>query len=414
MIPLNLAVRRLTRRTLQVPRAVRTTLSWDVLAGALAGAYMGAIFPFITRTAKDLHVGDSTLAWISAAPFIGYLGAPIWARQMIGRRKMPFCTYLWSLGRSLLLLMPLVPAFLPFAALMLPLMVIGTMPSPAYASLMKELYPDDARGRLMGYVRAAMQSAMLLSTLIAGRLLDHGLTFREVFPVAGLLGIGAALAFSRCRPLPGHEEPPSVRPSLWETLIPLKGNVAFRWFALSVMCYGLGNLMAQPLYALFQIERLGARNTDIANLTNTMSLSAIVGSFFWGRFLDRRGAAQTVLCGICLVTSTSVVYLFAHSLGPLFLASALFGFGLAGIELSYMASILTYAEPGQTARYQSLHALLLGVRGIIAPLIALPLLRAYGWTTIFSVTLGLMGIGAALQYLAVRQERNPGPEIPGR
>jgi MFS family permease len=324
---------------------------------------------------------------------------------------MPFCLGFWSVGRSLLFLMPLVATPALFTALMIPLMVIGTIPSPAYASLMKEIYPDDARGRLMGYVRAAMQSAMFLSTLIVGRLLDHVLTFREVFPVAGLLGVGAALAFSRCRPLPGYQEPPSVRPSLLETLIPLKENIAFRWFALSVMCYGLGNLMAQPLYALFQIEQLGAKNTDIANLTNTMSLSAIVGSFFWGRFLDRRGAARTVFCGICLVTCTSLVYLLSHSLAPLFLGSALFGFGLAGIELSYMASILAYAEPGQTARYQSLHALLLGVRGIIAPLIALPLLRAYGWSVIFAVTLGLMVIGAALQFLAVRAENSP--HLPG-
>jgi MFS family permease len=376
------------------------------MAGALAGLYIGSVFPFVTRTAKDLHATDAALAWISAAPFLGNLLSPLWAAQMVGRAKMPFCVWGWSAARALFLLMPFVTAPWPFALLMVSIQVLGTMPSPAYAALMKDLYPDETRGRLMGYVRATVQTTTLLGTLIAGRLLDNQLSFRTLFPAAALSGIAAALVFSRCKtatPLPDSSG--QQRPSLRETLLPLVENPPFRWFALSVMFYGLGNLMAQPLYALFQIERLGVRNTDIADIANAAALSAIGGSFLWGRFLDRYGAARTVFFAICLVTSTSVVYFFARTLAPLYLASALFGFGLSGIELSYMASILAYAEPGQTARYQSLHSLLLGIRGILAPLIALPLLRWAGWQATFAITFGLMLIGAVLQFLAMRKER---------
>lgn len=388
-----------------MPRAARSALAWDALAGALVGIYIGSVFPFITRIAKDLHATDSALAWISAAPFIGNLLAPIWARQMVGKQKMPFCVWGWTAARLLFLLMPFVVAPWPFAFLIIAIQILGTMPSPAYAALMKEIYPDDSRGRLMGYVRAAVQSTTLIGTLVTGRLLDHAVDFQLVFPLAALCGIAGALAFSRCKPIAAQVEPPQARPSLRETLLPLKENPPFRWFALSVMCYGLGNLMAQPLYALYQIERLHVRNTDIANLANVASLSAIIGAFVWGRFLDRRGAAYTVFSAICLVTSTAGVYFFAKSLPPLYLASAFFGFGLAGIELSYMASILSYSEPGQAARYQSLHSLLLGFRGIIAPLIALPMLRATSWQFTFAVTFVLMAIGALLQFLAVRLER---------
>ena len=397
----------MARKTLGVPRAVRTTLRWDILAGACAGVYMGALFPFVTRTAKGLGASDAAIGWINAAPFLGNLLAPLWARQMEGRSKLPFCLWSWTVARLLLLFIPFMVAPWPFALLILSVQFIGTISSPAYASLMKDMYPDESRGKLMGYVRATMQLAMFASTLIAGRLLDHHLTYREVFPIAGIFGAGAAYCFSHVRPLRSAPALPALAPpfSVAEALAPLRYNVGFRWFALSVMFYGLGNLMAQPLYALFQVERLHVSNTEIANLANTSSLAAVGGAFFWGRMLDRVGAARTVLVSISLIGGISVVYLFANSLAPLFIGAALSGFGLAGVELSYMGSILRYAEPGKAAQYQSLHSLLLGIRGIAAPLIALPLMRALGWHVAFAATFTLMMVGVGLQLLAVRRER---------
>ena len=127
---LRLRARRFSRQTLGVPRAVRSTLRWDILAGAFAGAYMGAVFPFVTRTAKELHAPDAAIAWINAAPFLGNLLAPLWARQMNGRAKMPFCVWSWTIARLLLLLMPFAVAPWPFALLILSVQFIGTISSP--------------------------------------------------------------------------------------------------------------------------------------------------------------------------------------------------------------------------------------------------------------------------------------------
>lgn len=404
-----LRVRRLARDMLGVPRAARYSLAWDLLAGAFAGAYMGAIFPFITRIARgELHAPDAAIAWMSAAPFVGNLLAPLWARQMEGRAKMPFVLGSWIPARMLLLLMPLLVTAWPFVLAIGLLQFIGTISSPAYTSLMKDIYPDAARGRLMGYVRVSVQSLMFVSTLIVGPLLDHGVGYGLVFPVAGTLGILAALCFARVRPLPQEEIPQRLGaeagPTAFarDTLSILRENVPYRWFAFSVTSYGLGNLMAQPLYALFQVEALHITNTQIAHLVNVASILAIVGSFFWGRFIDRYGAPRAVFLSICCVASISFVYLFARSVTPLYFSAALAGIGFAGIELSYMASILAYAEPGRAAQYQALHSFLLGLRGIVAPLIALPLARALGWQAAFVVTLVFMFAGAAMQWFAIR------------
>jgi MFS family permease len=408
------------RLALDIPRPARHSFRWDALAGALTGAYMGMTFPFFVRIARgELNTSETLIAVMSAAPFIGNLLAPLWARQMEGKAKLPFVIGSWVPARLLLLLMPLATFPLLFVGLVSGLQFVGTISGPAYTTLMRDIYPDRARGRLLGYVRVGAQATMFAATLIAGRLLDHHISYRYLFPVAALFGLGAAYAFSRVRALPTGEDAAaasdsapaaaaartlSTREFVLDTLAILRDNIGYRWFAASVMTYGFGNLMVVPLYALYQVDVLHISNTQVANLANFASLASIVGMFFWGRFIDRKGAGLSVLISIGLIALIPVVYLLTRSVEGLFFAAALSGFGFAGIELSYMQSILTYAEPGRAAQYQSLHSLLLGIRGVLAPLAGIPLMKAFGYPSVFTLALVIMLAGCFMQWMATRRE----------
>jgi Major Facilitator Superfamily. len=410
------------RDVLDVPRAARRSLQWDVLAGACAGAYTGLAFPFFVRIGRgDLGASDTAIALLAAAPFVGNLFAPLWARQMEGRAKLPFVLVSWIVARTLLLLMPLVTTAGPFILLLFLLQFIGTISTPAYTSMMRDIYPDRARGRLMGYVRVVAQTATFLSTMAAGRLLDHYLSYRTLFPLAGALGIAAAVAFAQVRPLPeaaAHAAAEQRRQMpvgafVRDTLSILRDHTAYRWFALSVFTYGFGNLMLGPLYALYQIDVLKIANTQIANLANVTALASIAGFLFWGRFMDRQGAPRTVLYGILMMMSITPVYLM-HPGVPLLFAAAVFqGLANSCIELSYMQSTLTYAAPGRAAQYQAVHSLLLGVRGVIAPLVSVPLLRVAGFDRIFLLGLAIMAAGAAMQWAATRTDATAAPARSG-
>ncbi len=453
-----LRVRAAVRERLGVPRVTRYSLAWDMVAGLSAGAFLGMVMPFLTKIARgELHASQHAIALMVAAPFIGNLFSPFWARQMEGKAKLPFCLNSWSIARSLLLLMPLAMTGSLFVLLITMMQIIGTVSSPAYTSIMRDIYPDSARGRLMGYVRVCVQAAMFLGTLITGRLLDGGVSFRYLFPLAGIFGIGAAVAFRHVRAIPDgrgqgsegrgqgsgirdqgeeHTQPapcqtpasgyaksnvqnakgrgptPDPRPLtpgshqqasfLYQTIGILRHNPAYRYFALSVFVYGFANLMVQPLYGLYQVDVLHISSTQIANLVNVSSLCAIAGSFFWGRFMDRKGAPTTVMCSISLIALIPIIYLVTQRVEGLYVASVLAGIGFAGVELSYLASILLYAERERTAQYQSLHSLLLGVRGVIAPLLGVPLVNTFGYPSVFLVAFVVMVIGALLQGIAVR------------
>lgn len=417
---LPLRARRAVAATLAVPTESSHSFRWDVLAGACAGAFQGITFPFFVRIARvELHASEFAIALMMAAPFVGNLLSPLWARRMEGREKMPFCLGSWITARSLLFLMPLL-AFTPtaFVGLVFGMQFIGTISAPAYTSLMRDIYPDRARGRLMGYVRVGTQTLMFLATMAAGRLIDHGVSFQLLFPFAGMLGIGAALAFSRVRPIP-VEAPPPPGPAdhgyaafVLDTLTILRDNVGYRWFALSVFFYGFGNLMVQPLYALYQNDRLHITGTQIANLANFASLVAIAGFFFWGRQMDKWGASRTVMFGILLFSFVPIVYMISPTIPMLFVAAALMGFGSSCIELAYVQNILSYAEPGRAAQYQSLHSLLLGLRGVAAPLVAVRLLHGFGYQTVFAIAFGVMVIGGLMQWAATALTLRESAETP--
>ncbi len=418
-IPATRSLHRLQRRAriaarvnFGITRQVRQSLKWDSLTGALTGLYMGMTAPFFIKIGRDmLHASPTAISLMFAAPFIGNLFSPFWARQMEGREKLPFCVGSWAMARILLLIMPFALTGNSFVLLIALLQIIGTVSAPAYTSIMRDIYPDESRGRLMGYARVAVQSMAFISTLLVGRLLDHGVSYTILFPIAGIFGITAAMTFRNVRPLSSSPVPlagvekEAMLPFLRQTFSILLYNRPYRWFALSVFVYGFANLMLIPLYGLYQVDVLKISGTQIANIANVAALSAIVGSFFWGRFMDKNGPAFTVLCGICLIAAMPIVYFFAPTPEALLFAGALSGFGFSGIDLSYLASILLYAERHKTAQYQSLHALLLGVRGVLAPLLGIPLIHTFGYKPVFVMGFGIMMLGGVLQALAIRDAR---------
>src|SRR5438477_3947066 len=216
--PLTLArigapVRRLPRRARlqarvavrkRVPVSARSAFRVDVASMLLAGLYTGTVFPFINVLARgQLHAGPEVIAAMTAAPFIGNLFALFWASAMEGRRKVPFVKWSYIGARLLVFLMALARSPWAFAGVVSGAQIIGTVATPAYASVIKEVYPDSQRGRIMGLTRAALLTAQIAATCAAGWLLAR-YSYRLLFPFAAAVGVVAALVFGRIHPHEGE------------------------------------------------------------------------------------------------------------------------------------------------------------------------------------------------------------------
>jgi MFS family permease len=423
----------------QVPGRARPAFRIDLTAMFLAGLYTGAVFPFVGVIARDeLRASPQTLALMAAAPFLGNLMALFWARAMEGKRKVPFVKWSHLGARFTIFLAFLAAGAWPFALVISLGQIIGTVATPAYAAIIKDVYPDDQRGRILSYTRAAILIAQVASTLFAGWLmarLGPG-SYRAVFPVAALIGMAAAVVFSRIEPhgeaaletpeTPESEEAGNGRVSalrkvrdtavfVWSTLGILRDDQAYRWFALSVFTYGFGNLLTVPIIPLIQVDELRITTSQIAVLFILMQLVAIVSYFYWGRYVDRRGPQRAVAVNVLLNCLVPLVYVLtgaipgatAWTLLPAYVIS---GVVLAGIDLSYFSAILTFAGPHNVSRYQALQSFLLGIRGSIAPFIGSAMAtfltaRHLNLRWVFVVGIVFMLAGAWMQFVAMRRQR---------
>ena len=410
----------------QVPGGARYAFRIDLTAMFLAGLYTGAVFPFVNIIARDdLGASREVLAFMAAAPFLGNLMALFWAQAMEGRRKVPFVK--WShLGARLMIMMTLfaVGAW-PFALAVSGAQIIGTIATPAYAAIIKQVYPDDQRGRILSYTRAAILIAQIASTLLAGWLMGF-ISYQYIFPFAAVIGMVAALIFSRINPAEeemAEETGPktSVGKKLketavfvWNTLGILKEDQAYRWFALSVFTYGFGNLMTVPLIPVIQVNELHITKAQLAVLANLMQVIAVASYFYWGRYVDRRSPQRAVVLNVLINSLVPVVYIAtgfipganAWTLLPAYVMS---GIVLAGIDMSYFSALLTFAGPENVSRYQALQSFLLGIRGSIAPFVGTGLAglleaRHHNLRWVFVLGLFFMWAGAWMQFVAMRRQ----------
>jgi hypothetical protein len=305
------------------------------------------------------------------------------------------------------------------------------------------VYPDDERGRILSITRAATVIAQVFSTLLAGWLLGF-LHYRYIFPVAALVGMAAAIVFSRIQadpspnalPEEGREslQPgavpvsfeavparPSVVQSLRETiafvfstLSILKTDKAYRWFALSVFTYGFGNLLNTPIIPLLQVNELHVAEWHVSVLM-VMTQLVMAGSFFyWGRFVDFRSPQLAVAVNILINAFVPIVYILAGTLLPaspwvLIPAYVLSGVVGAGIDLSYFSALLTFAGDRDVSRYQALQSFLLGIRGSIAPFIGGAMVHVLSrhhinmrWAFVLSLVFILAGCW--MQVVAMRRQ----------
>ncbi|NLH99125.1 MAG: MFS transporter [Chthonomonadales bacterium] len=195
-----------------------------------------------------------------------------------------------------------------------------------------------------------------------------------------------------------------------DTLGILRRNPGYRWFTASVFVYGFGNLVASTIYPIYQVDRFHISNTEVANLQNVAAATTIVGFFFWGWFMDKKGPLLTVLIAICVVCTMPVVYALAPRVEYLRIAAATGGLAMSGIDLGYINTTLLFAEAGRAAQYQALHSSFFGLRGTIAPQLAIPLMHAVGPQNAFYVSEVIMLCGVMLQLFSMRDARRQAAE----
>jgi len=391
----------------RVPSWLREAYYYDSLGGIFYGIFFGMSIAFFPIILRKMGAVDFQVAAITSFPFVGALFAIFWAHHSSRRPKMAFVVRFKTIARCILLftLFAYNPAIFVLIVLLYWIFELGA--SPAYTGIMQDIYPEEHRGKAMGYVRVEMALAAIGITYLTGFLLDK-ISFRYVFPVGALFGLVYLLFFSRIKvgsdklvPRDNNKESFSFR----STINLLRRDKHFLYYVVIFFVFGFGNIMSLPLYTFFLVDKLHITNAMAGKLAALYSFFWLFSYMFWGEYIDRKHPLKA-LCALIIISSAiPLCYFFARDFKLIALASALSGLTFGGTELSRLAYITKIAGKKEVQRYWGIDFTLMGLRGVLAPFLGIGLMYLIGIKGVFAISFVLIFLSGLFMTLFYRRHK---------
>ncbi|HWI62619.1 MAG TPA: MFS transporter [Symbiobacteriaceae bacterium] len=378
-------------------RRTRWNFNCEAVNVLFMGIFLGIINPFIQPLAVRLGATPLQIWLLTAGPFIGNALAPIWARMSFNSRKLPWVVVPNALWRGGLGLIGLVKSPAALTAIHFGTHVVVASANPAYGSLVQKVFPPALRGRLMGYIRLGLAASMLPTTLLAGRLIDrYGVGV--MFPIAGVMGVIAITAYAFTRE-PVDAPPPSgplSNPGVVEGLKLAVSDPTFRRFLLAAVVFHGGVLVAQPLYAVYQVRQMALSNEQISWLSLAWNVAWLPAFALWGRVIDRKGPAPVVMAAALFYLGMPLAYgLGGGSLPLVALGHMCQGVADAALDLGGWNLILA-TNPERVGSYTSASMVVTALRGSLGPMLGSWMLGAAGFQLTFLTAAALVAVGAVI------------------
>lgn len=315
-----------------------------------------------------------------------------------------------------------------FAARMLMAGVVTVRPTVWRAN-----YPRSHRARITGNlttVQVVVLSAVALS-LGAGKDLGEPV-YRAIILTAAAIAALGVLSYSRVRlrhrriiRRQERRAPEHQRPTLspWSGLRVLADDPFYARFQVWMFVVGTGNLMLTAPLAITLRERfkMGAMDSVIITYVLPLLVMPLAIPYWSHRFTRRHVVRFRARHSWVFVAGQGVILLGAltTSTGLLYLGAVLQGIGYAGGSLAWNLGHLDFAPAGRATEYMSAHVMLNGIRGLLAPLLAVSIYEALrtshpgheSWVFAFSVVVCAAG---ALGFMHLERQMGPSAHRPPR
>lgn len=414
----------MTRPSFRRERAAALTFS--VALGMVEGGVVAVL------AEKIFAVSDFQFATLLAAPMFANLTSWVWAMMSRGRRKIPFITAL----QSAILLCVIAVALLPdgrFGAIGLVALVVLARCLVAgvvtlRSTVWRNNYPRHQRAWITSKLALLATPVLAVAPLVGYAVLDfHADAFRVLYPVAAAIGVIGVIAFAGIRlrheqDLLRYERQPVARPqrhgetgSLYEFNPDDAGDTPARqrfWHVLhrdkhfrSYMIWqfflGIANIVGEVAVMREIIRLSDGRAYEYSSsilLTTTLPMIVAMATLpVWARHLDGVHIARFRLAHAPWAVVTQFLNFAAAFSGVfwLFIIPRLTqGVMRGGGILAWQLGHHDFADRRMVALYMGIHVTLTGVRGAIAPYIAVVLLDGMRSYDVGGLVLpGLPGIG---------------------
>ena len=353
--------------------AVRRFMHIELSMSLAYGIFYACIIPFTQVVLRRLGATVDMLALYTALLFVGSVFTSFSIVIMRRRRTINIIVFCWLLGRSLFLLTAFVTGAAQLMAVGIVFWLLEAFVIPAYTRVIQKIYPESGRGKVMSTVRMGRVSMILLVTPLAGWAMDQ-VGYRVLFPIGALFGILATFLFTRLDFDEGELPPRKTKAfsDLWQIV---RTDRNFAVYLVGYSLFGLGGLLSWPLYPVVQVDRLQLSYSDIGLLGLVESVTWLFSYLLWGRTIDKRGGLFVVRAISVISIVTPVTYMFAQNIWMLLPSAIARGLGMAGFELGRISAGIQLADPDRVTEYAAIQSTIVGLRGLVAPVVTVVLLR---------------------------------------
>lgn len=375
----------------QLPAALRKNMMIELWVAITYGIFYATTLPFIPVLLRRSGATAEMVALYTAQQFIGSVLTAFSIVLMRRRRTMNIIVVCWLISRSLILFFAFIVNPIWMLILGAGFWLLEAFPNPGYTRILQKIYPDGMRGKVMSTVRMGRVAAVMLITPLAGWALDHW-GYRVLFPIGSIIGVIAVLIFTR---LEVNEGPLPVRQTktLNELWMILRTDKRFSYYLTTFGLYGAGSLMSWTIYPLVQVDRLQISYSTLGWLGLVQSIFWFFSYLFWGRLVDRHGGVWVLRLNCAFAMLMPLVYIFATTAWMLIPAFAVAGIINAGWDLGMITAGIQMAPEDKVTEYAAVQGTIIGLRGMIMPLVSVTLLRfglPYGG--VFAISILLMAV----------------------
>ncbi|MEX0961604.1 MAG: MFS transporter [Simkaniaceae bacterium] len=371
-------------------------------------ASLFTMMPFILR--RDLEASAFQIVLFTMLRPVVSVFSYYWSSNLKQQKKQlrPNLLIAGILARLPFLFFPIIHSswYLIFSGLIYILFTRASV--PAWIEILKCNLPKQEREKLfsLGWTLGYLEGICL--ALGIGAMLDFiASSWTLLFFFSALLGMISTFLQARV-PIKGEEtftNEDSYQKN-WLTA-PLKDSFSllrerpdFALFQKGFMLGGFGVMLIHPALPLFYIDVLNLSYLDIAlALTLCKGLGIVMTSSLWARWLSKYNPNR--LAGlICLGFALFPLFLILApwTLFWVYFAYLVYGIAQGGSHLMWHLSGPLFAQEEESSRYSAVNILMVGIRGLIAPILGGLLSKWFGATPTLIVGALFCSLGAYTLY----------------
>ncbi len=187
----------------------------------------------------------------------------------------------------------------------------GVIGSISFA-IIADLFPFEARGRVMGVVMTAFAASQVLG-IPAGLYMSNAFGWHAPFlMIAGFSAAVGVVIFTVLRPIDEHLKNPSDK-NAFAHLFATLARPRYQWGFASTMLLAVGGFMLMPFGSAFSVQNLGVPIEKLPIVYMCTGVASIVAGPVMGRISDAVGKYKTFVAGSAVGIG---VILYFTQLGP--------------------------------------------------------------------------------------------------